>query len=72
MDDRLLTIDEAEILNTSKDYLYRNWVLKLPFAVSLSKKQLRFSLKGLLKFIEEKQNYGRRVFLRGSTYWIAF
>ena len=59
MDDRLLTIDEAaEILNTSKDYLYRNWK-KLPFAVSLSKKQLRFSLKGLLKFIEEKQNYGR-------------
>jgi hypothetical protein len=58
-EDRLLTIAEAaEILKTSKDYLYRNWK-HLPFAVSLSKKQLRFSLKGLVKFIEEKQHHGR-------------
>jgi hypothetical protein len=53
--DRLLTIDEAAaVLNTSKDYLYRNW-RKLPFVVQLSPRQLRFSLQGIYKYIESKQ-----------------
>jgi predicted DNA-binding transcriptional regulator AlpA len=61
MDDRLLTIDEAAaMLNTSKDWLYRNWK-KLPFVVQLSARQIRFSLKGIEKWIEEKQHAGTRV-----------
>jgi len=56
MDDRLLTIDEAaEILCTSADWLYRHWK-KLPFAVQLSPRQLRFSAKGIERYIEEKRN----------------
>lgn len=55
MDDRLLTIDEAaELLNTSKDWLYRNWK-KLPFVIQLSPKQIRFSLKGIHRYIDEQQ-----------------
>lgn len=61
MDERLLTIDEAaEVLNTSKDWLYRNWK-KLPFVVALSPRQIRFSLKGIEKWIEEKQHAGAGV-----------
>ena len=56
MEDRLLTIEEAaERLKTSKDWLYRAW-RKLPFAVKLSRKQLRFSERGLQKFLEEMQS----------------
>ena len=54
--DKLLTVSEAaERLNTSEDWLYRAWKT-LPFAVKLSRKQLRFSEQGLQKFIEETQN----------------
>jgi predicted DNA-binding transcriptional regulator AlpA len=56
MEDRLLTIEEAaERLKTFTDWLYRMW-RKLPFAVKLSKKQLRFSQQGLQRYIEEIQN----------------
>jgi predicted DNA-binding transcriptional regulator AlpA len=52
MDDRLLTIEEAaEVLHTTKDWLYRNWK-KLPFTVSLSPRQIRFSTKGIEEYIE--------------------
>ncbi len=56
MDDRLLTVSEAaEKLHTSKDWLYRHWKT-LPFTVRLSPKQLRFSSKGIERYIEEKQH----------------
>ena len=52
---RELTIEEAaERLKTSKDWLYRHW-RKLPFTVQLSPKQLRFSTKGIERYLEEKQ-----------------
>ena len=54
--DKLLTIDEAAaVLNTSKDYLYRHHH-ELPFTVRLSPRQLRFSAKGITRYIEEMQN----------------
>ena len=54
--DKLLTIGEAAaVLKTSEDWLYRHWKT-LPFAVLLSPRQLRFSLKGLEQYIEEKQH----------------
>ena len=56
--DKLLRIEEAaERLQTSKDWLYRSW-RHLPFAVKLSKKQLRFSEEGLQKFLQEQQHAG--------------
>jgi predicted DNA-binding transcriptional regulator AlpA len=59
--DHLLDIAEAaHVLHTSRDWLYRNWK-KLPFVVALSPRQLRFSLKGIEKWIEEQQHAGTRV-----------
>jgi predicted DNA-binding transcriptional regulator AlpA len=59
--DHLLDITEAaDVLHTSKDWLYRNWK-KLPFVVALSPRQIRFSLKGIEKWIEEQQHAGTRV-----------
>jgi predicted DNA-binding transcriptional regulator AlpA len=61
MEERLLTVDEAaEILNTSADWLYRHWK-RLPFTVQLSPRQIRFSLLGIYRYIEEKQNAGTSV-----------
>lgn len=55
-EDQLLKIAEAaEILRTSKDFLYRNWK-KLPFAVRLSTRQLRFSAQGIAEYIKEQRN----------------
>ena len=55
-EDRLLKIDEAaQVLGTSEDWLYHNWK-KLPFAFKWSPRQLRFSQKGLQRYIEEKQH----------------
>jgi hypothetical protein len=49
--DKLLTIEEAaEILRTTKDWLYRNHP-KLPFTVRHSQRQIRFSLKGIEEYI---------------------
>jgi len=59
MDDRLLDITEAaELLKTTKDYLYRHW-RTLPFAFELSPRQIRFSLKGMQAYIEEKCHAGQ-------------
>jgi excisionase family DNA binding protein len=56
IEDRLLTIDEAaEVLRTTKDYLYRHHK-DLPFTVRLSPRQLRFSSKGIERYIEEMQH----------------
>jgi len=60
--DRLLTVQEAaERLKTSEDWLYRSWKT-LPFAVKLSKKQLRFSEQGLDDFIKGPNNGGNKLF----------
>jgi predicted DNA-binding transcriptional regulator AlpA len=57
-EDKLIDVEEAaEILCTSKDWLYHEWK-KLPFAVKLSAKQLRFSLQGIQAYLEEKRNGG--------------
>ena len=42
----------SKVLNLSEDWLYRNWKL-LPFAFKMGK-QIRFSLKGMHKWIEEQ------------------
>jgi excisionase family DNA binding protein len=63
VEDRLLTIDEAaEVLRVSKDWIYRNQRWKtLPFTVVLSPRKIRFSAKGLERFIEERQHAGECV-----------
>lgn len=54
-DDHLLTIEEAaQRLGTSKDWLYRHW-RQLPFTVKLGHRQLRFSSKGIEKYLRNKQ-----------------
>ena len=61
--DKLLTINEAaKVLTVSMDWLYRDkrWAT-LPFTVVLSPRKIRFSLKGIMKYIEEKQHAGKRV-----------
>ena len=53
-DDRLLTVHEAAvILGTSVDWLYRN-SKKLPFTRRVSRKQLRFSERGIQKYIARR------------------
>jgi predicted DNA-binding transcriptional regulator AlpA len=53
-DERLLDITEAaEVLKTTKDYLYRHW-RELPFAFELSPRQIRFSLQGIHAYIQEQ------------------
>jgi excisionase family DNA binding protein len=50
----LLDIKEAsKVLNLSEDYLYRHWN-ELPFAFTIGK-QIRFSMQGMMKHIEERQ-----------------
>jgi predicted DNA-binding transcriptional regulator AlpA len=67
MDDRLLTIEEtAAILNTSTDWLYRHWK-KLPFAVQLSKKQIRFSARGIEEFINARKRVQERAGMVGEV-----
>ena len=55
--DKLLTAAEAAaMLRVSKDYIYRHQRWKtLPFTVVLSERKILFSLKGILKYLEEKQ-----------------
>ena len=59
--DKLLSIKEAaEVLNVSTDWIYRHQRWKtLPFTVVLSARKIRFSLNGLLKWLEEQQ-HGRQ------------
>ena len=60
-EDRLLDIGEAaEVLKTTKDYLYRHW-RELPFAFEFSPRQIRFSLKGIHDYIEEKCRAGQGI-----------
>jgi predicted DNA-binding transcriptional regulator AlpA len=54
-EDRLLKASEAAAkLGSTVDWLYRNH-RKLPFTVSLGKGQLRFSERGIGKFIASQQ-----------------
>jgi excisionase family DNA binding protein len=49
-DDELLTVvDAAKLLNVSEDWIYRR-AGRLPFTRRLSRKALRFSKAGLLKW----------------------
>ena len=65
-EDRLLKIDEAaERLQTSKDWLYRNWQ-DLPFARKLSKKQLRFSSTGIDEYVRQGKNGGSTLIENGE------
>jgi hypothetical protein len=60
VEDRLLSIEEAgEILNLSKDFLYRYW-RQFSFAFKV-RGQLRFSARGIQKWIEEQQHAGTRL-----------
>ena len=55
IDDQLLTVSEAaQLLNTSPDWLYRN-ASKLPFAVRLAPKQLRFSSQGIARYLKRRK-----------------
>ena len=54
-EDRLLTVEEAsQKLSMSADYLYRHSA-KLPFSVRTGRRQLRFSLLGIERYIRERQ-----------------
>ena len=53
--DELLTIEEAaQRLRTSEDWLYRH-ANNLPFAVRLGKGQLRFSSRGITRWVALRQ-----------------
>ena len=53
-DDHLLTAEQAaEKLSTTVDYLYRH-KNKLPFIVPLSRGQVRFSAKGIQRYIASR------------------
>jgi len=66
-EDRLLTITEvAEILHMSEDWIYRRWKKDFPFAFKLGK-EIRFSLKGLLEFIEASQRKRKEEVHGGSS-----
>ncbi len=53
--DRLLDIEQAtEKLSVTKDWLYRH-AAKLPFTVRLSPGKVRFSLRGIEKYIRQRQ-----------------
>ena len=69
-EERLLNIKEAaQVLNVSTDWIYRHkrWQT-LPFTVVLSSRKIRFSLKGMLKWLEEQQgNGGQSIQARGDV-----
>jgi predicted DNA-binding transcriptional regulator AlpA len=53
--DRLLgTKEAAEMLSVSEDWLYRQ-AKKLPFTRKLGPKMLRFSYKGIIKWLESRK-----------------
>jgi excisionase family DNA binding protein len=56
--DKLLSVEQAaEVLNVSTDWLYRRQRYKtLPFTVVLSARKIRFSLRGMLKWLEDQQH----------------
>jgi excisionase family DNA binding protein len=54
-EDHLLTVEEAaERLGTSRDWLYRK-AHKLPFTVRLGSRRLRFSSKGIDRYLRTRQ-----------------
>ena len=54
-EDVLLDVDKAaQRLGTSKDWLYRH-ADKLPFTIRLGVRQLRFSAKGIERYIRQRQ-----------------
>jgi len=54
-EERLLDINEAaKVLSMTTDWLYRSH-RKLPFTRKLGNKSLRFSYKGMLKWIESRK-----------------
>ena len=53
--DRMLTAEQAaEMLSMSEDWLYRN-AKKLPFAHKVGPKRLRFSQRGISKWLESRK-----------------
>ena len=53
--DRLLSAEEAAtLMSVSEDWLYRN-AKKLPFARKLGPKMLRFSQRGIIKWLESRK-----------------
>ena len=57
-EDRLLNIAQAAaMLNVGKDWFYRDKRWKnLPFTVVLGPRKIRFSVQGIQRYIEAKQN----------------
>jgi predicted DNA-binding transcriptional regulator AlpA len=56
-DDRLLTADEAaKILSVSTDWLYRR-SKRLPFTRKIHHKMIRFSFKGIQKYIADATQF---------------
>ncbi len=54
-DDRLLAVEEAaEKLGVPRDWLYRH-SKKLPFTVRLGRRHLRFSARGIERYIRQRQ-----------------
>ena len=54
-DDQLLTVNEAaQKLGVSRDWLYRH-SQKLAFTVRVGKRHLRFSLRGIEKYISQRR-----------------
>jgi predicted DNA-binding transcriptional regulator AlpA len=54
-DDRLLdAADAAKVLSVSEDWLYRQ-AKKLPFTRKLGPKMLRFSYRGIVKWLESRK-----------------
>jgi predicted DNA-binding transcriptional regulator AlpA len=54
-EDVLLDVEKAaQRLGTSKDWLYRH-ADKLPFTIRLGARQLRFSAKGIERYIRQRQ-----------------
>jgi predicted DNA-binding transcriptional regulator AlpA len=53
--DELLTVDVAAArLGTTADWLYRR-VRKLPFAVRVGSRQIRFSARGIAQYIRQRE-----------------
>ncbi len=55
VEDKLLTVEEAaEKLSVTVDWLYRH-AARLPFTVRPGPRQLRFSLRGIERYIRQRQ-----------------
>ena len=55
-EERLLTVDDAAVkLGVTRDWLYRR-AKSLPFTVRPSPGKVRFSLRGIEKYIRQRQN----------------